>query len=422
MRVLVHDYSGHPFQVQLGRELARRGHEVTHSYCAAYVSGKGHLSAEPGEKLVFAPIGAGIVIQKMRFRYRLLQELRFGAQLARQVRRLKPDVALVSNVPIPTLVPFVLALFLTRTPWVLWHQDVQAVAIRSFAGNQLSKAFRTVAVAIEVGERWCARRARRVVVIAESFVPVHKGWGTADKVTVIPNWAPLDEIYPLDRKNDWAVEQGLDDCKTLLYSGTLGLKHNPALLVSLARKVIDAGQPVQLVVVNEGPAVDVLREEAARAGVPLKILPFQPYERLAEVLATGDILVVLLESSAGEFSVPSKTLSYLCAGRPVLGLMPAENLAAQLVQRVDGCVQPPLESSLTEAVNWVVDVLHDTERRADLGHAARTLAESEFAMAGCVARFERILHSAAGVAPSGRSQRLRSTQHASDSKANESAA
>ena len=43
MRILVHDYSGHPFQVELSRELARRGHEVTHSYCEAYVSGKGHL-------------------------------------------------------------------------------------------------------------------------------------------------------------------------------------------------------------------------------------------------------------------------------------------------------------------------------------------------------------------------------------------
>ena len=40
--------------------------------------------------------------------------------------------------------------------------------------------------------------------------------------------------------------------------------------------------------------------------------------------------VVLLERSAGAFSVPSKTLSYLCAGRPVVGLMPAENLAAEV--------------------------------------------------------------------------------------------
>lgn len=391
MRVLVHDYSGHPFQAQLSRELARRGHTVTHSLCAAYVSGKGRLAAEAGESIVFEPIGTGVVIAKMRFHLRLFQELRFGLDLARQVRRTKPDVALVANVPIPTLTVFALAMLVLRVPWVLWHQDVQAVAIRSFAGSKLSKAFRFVAHGIEIGEKWCSRRAAAIVVIAASFERVHQAWGTSDKVTVIPNWAPLDEIVPVERKNDWAIEQGLEDTKTLLYSGTLGLKHNPTLLVGLARLVMDTGQNVRLVVVNEGPAEDVLRAEAERLDVPLTLLPFQPYERLPEVLGSGDILLVLLERDAGAFSVPSKTLSYLCAGRPVLGLMPAENLAAQLVDHVGGCVLPPLESALPEAAVWATSVLADRDRREELGLAARGFAEEEFALARSADRFERIL-------------------------------
>ena len=36
MRILVHDFSGHPFQMQLSRELARRGHDVLHVDCASY--------------------------------------------------------------------------------------------------------------------------------------------------------------------------------------------------------------------------------------------------------------------------------------------------------------------------------------------------------------------------------------------------
>jgi colanic acid biosynthesis glycosyl transferase WcaI len=391
VRVLVHDYSGHPFQAQLSRALARRGHTVTHSLCEAYVSGKGRLVAEPGESLVFEPIGAGVVIQKMRFHRRLVQELRFGIELARQVRRTKPDVALVANVPIPTLTIFAMAMLVLRVPWVLWHQDVQAVAIRSFAGNKLSRAFRLVAHGIEVGEKWCSRRAAAIVVIAASFERVHQAWGTSDKVTVIPNWAPLDEIVPVERKNDWAIENGLEDTRTLLYSGTLGLKHNPALLVGLARQVLDAGQDVRLVVVNEGPAEHLLRVEAARLDVPLTLLPFQPYERLSEVLGSGDILLVLLESDAGAFSVPSKTLSYLCAGRPVLGLMPAENLAAQLVDQVGGCVLPPLDTALPEAAAWVTSLLADRERRDELGLAARGFAEEEFALTRSADRFERIL-------------------------------
>jgi glycosyltransferase involved in cell wall biosynthesis len=103
------------------------------------------------------------------------------------------------------------------------------------------------------------------------------------------------------------------------------------------------------------------------------------------------VLVVLLEQSAGAFSVPSKTLSYLCAGRPVLGLMPAENLAASLIERVDGCVLPPAPESLPSAAAWVSEVLADEERMNLLGKQARTLAEDEFALDRCADRFEAIL-------------------------------
>lgn len=395
MKILVHDYSGHPFQVELSRELARRGHDVVHSYCDAYASGKGHLTAEAGETLRFRPIAVGQSVAKMRFRRRLVQELRFGIELAAQVRRERPDVVLCSNVPIPMLVVLAAALLVLRRPWVLWHQDVQAVAIRSFAGEKLPRSFVLAAKAIGLGERWCARRAAAVVVITEAFLRVHRDWGTADKAVVVPNWAPLEEIVPVERKNDWSVEHDLDDVHTILYSGTLGLKHEPALLPQLARRVIDQGAPVRLVVVNDGPAVPVVEAEAARLDVPLTRLPFQPYERLPQVLGSGDVLVVLLEQSAGEFSVPSKTLSYLCAGRPVLGLMPAENLASGLVQEAGGCVLPPAASSLDEAAAWVAGVLAAPARAEEIGARSRALAEREFQLAGCADRFEQILGAAA---------------------------
>ena len=109
------------------------------------------------------------------------------------------------------------------------------------------------------------------------------------------------------------------------------------------------------------------------------------------MLGSGDVLVVLLDRAAGAFWVPSKTLSYLCAGRPVLGLMPAENLAAQLVEQVDGCVLPPSEESLDDAAAWVAGVLRSPVRQQRLGEKARALAEREFALKACATRFEEIL-------------------------------
>ena len=391
MRLLVHDFSGHPFQVQLSRELAHRGHDVVHSSCDAYVSGKGALVAEPGETIVFETIGDGLVFDKMRFAKRLVGEIRLGFELVRHVRSHRPDVAVLSNVQIPTLVIFAFAMLFVRIPWVLWHQDVYAIAVKSFAGDKLSRGFTVVSAIFEVAERWCSRRAVAIVAISDAFVPVHEKWGTADKVTVIPNWAPLDEIVPVERKNDWAVEQGLDDTLTLLYSGTLGLKHDPSLLVALTKQVRDTGVDAELVVVNEGPAADVIRDEASRLDVPVTLLPYQPYDRLPEVLGSGDVLLVLLDQRAGAFSVPSKTLSYLCAGRPVLGLMPLENAASALVERAGGAVFTPQAASIPAAGAWVAEILGDADRRERVGVASRALAEDEFTAERCIDRFETLL-------------------------------
>ena len=390
MNLLVHDYSGHPFQAQLSRALAVRGHAVVHSTCAAYVSGKGDLDAHDTAGLRFETIGRGPV-KKHNFVQRTFQELGYGFELAGQIRREKPDAVMVSNAPIPTLVVAVLFMLVRRVPWVLWHQDVQAVALDSFAGNKLGKVWHIAARVLAVAERWCSRRAAHIVVIAESFVDVHESWGTADKVSVIPNWAPLDEIVPTPRHNAWSAEHDLDGPKTLVYSGMLGLKHDPVLLVELTDRVRELGVDARLVVVNTGPAEGVVREAAARCDVPLTYLPFQPYERLPEVLGTGDLLVVLLERSAGAFSVPSKTLSYLCAGRPVIGLMPHENLASQLLERAGCAVLPPDVSSIDAAAKWVADVLTDESKHAELSARTRALAESEFALEGCADRFEHIL-------------------------------
>ncbi|WP_245873963.1 glycosyltransferase [Streptomyces phaeoluteigriseus] len=157
MRILVHDYSGHPFQAQLSRELARRGHDVVHSTCTAYVSGKGNLAGDaPG--LRFVTIGDSTALRKEQYCRRLVQETSLGLELARQVRREKPDVAMLSNLPIPMLVAAAAMLKRLGIPWVLWHQDVTTVALKTFAG--VAKSMGVAAKVFGAGEKWSARRPR----------------------------------------------------------------------------------------------------------------------------------------------------------------------------------------------------------------------------------------------------------------------
>ena len=59
--------------------------------------------------------------------------------------------------------------------------------------------------------------------------------------------------------------------------------------------------------------------------------PLQPMNKFSYVLGTADICLAVLEEDAGSFSVPSKVLSYFCAGKPILMHGPAKNLSSKLI-------------------------------------------------------------------------------------------
>jgi glycosyltransferase involved in cell wall biosynthesis len=207
------------------------------------------------------------------------------------------------------------------------------------------------------------------------------------KRTVIENWAPLDEVPPRPRDNAWRAEIGLGDRFAYLYAGTLGLKHNPDLLFDLA-----ADDPsADVVVVSEGMGADRLRARLADEPLPnLRILPFQPWEALPDVLGAADVLVVLLEAEAGTFSVPSKILTSLCAGRPILAAIPEANLGARTIARARaGIVVAPGEPErfLTAAR----ELRHSTETRGRMGAAARAHAETAFDIEAITDRFLEVI-------------------------------
>ena len=94
MRILIHDYAGHPFQADLSRSLAARGHQVTHAWFAADTGPKGRLQriASDPKGLEFAPLGAQIAYSKTNFLLRRRGDIAYGKSLARQVRQTCPEL------------------------------------------------------------------------------------------------------------------------------------------------------------------------------------------------------------------------------------------------------------------------------------------------------------------------------------------
>jgi glycosyltransferase involved in cell wall biosynthesis len=229
------------------------------------------------------------------------------------------------------------------------------------------------------------------VVITADFRDVLTKWGIeASRIHVIHNWAPLEEMPLRPRENDWSHAQALKGGLRFIYSGTLAMKHNPALLLELAR-LLDRDQVGELVVVSEGAGVEWLAQQATACRFQsLRVLGFQPFDSLPDVLGSADVLVAILEPDAGVFSVPSKVLSYFCAGRPVLLAVPRENLAAKtVIESGAGLVVEPGDiDGFLAAAHRLID---SSEERAEFGQAARRYAETHFDIRHIGDQFEAII-------------------------------
>lgn len=396
MRISICDYSGHPFQAQLSRELARRGNHVLHLHFAEFQTPKGRLTvgADDPSTLAIEQVSLGRPFAKYGLVKRRFQEVEIGRRIAQRIAAYAPDAVIACNLPIDPLDVVVKSCTKAGRPFVFWQQDIYSTAIRNILGRKYGMPGRLVGNYYRALERRAAAHSAAIVVIAEDFVTTLKQEFQVlpGKIHTIENWAPLDEITPHPKVNAWSTAQDLADCQVVLYTGTLGMKHDPVKLLALAEALRDRPK-TRVIVASEGPSATWLAERAAALDLPtLQVIPFQPFEVYSEVLATADILVAALEADAGTFSVPSKVLSYLCAGRAIVLSAPSQNLASKVIERAGAGAVAPADDTAA-FVRRVVALLDAPRDRAKCAENARAYAEHSFDIRQIANRFETILHS-----------------------------
>lgn len=230
-------------------------------------------------------------------------------------------------------------------------------------------------------ERFVYRRADSVVVLSEDLrrnVQAKLPASYADRVRVIENFVDTDGIAPRDRMTDYRRELGIGDEVVVMYAGNVGFSQSLGMLIDYARhraQHASRDTPNVVVVINgAGAALDDLRAQAKSLS-NVRFGAYQPEERLAEVLATGDIHVVPLRAGLASVSVPSKTYSILAAGRCIVAAVDLDTEIDRLVTASEAgiCVAPDDSAALHHALDSLVA---DAARRSECGRSGREFVRS----------------------------------------------
>jgi glycosyltransferase involved in cell wall biosynthesis len=209
----------------------------------------------------------------------------------------------------------------------------------------------------------------------------------ADKLVVIENWGMADVLPREKATNPFAIQYGLDQVFTVLYSGNMGRLHDMESIL-MAAKLLQK-EPIRWVLIGEGAKLEWVKQFCEEHELKnVLLLPPQPRELLPLTLTACDLALVSVLAGAEEIVAPSKLYSVLAAGRAVLTISAAgSDLARVVVECGVNCV-PGEPEALAAAVQGL---MMEPERVRKLGEAAYRLYEQRYRLEGAVSNYAALL-------------------------------
>lgn len=277
-----------------------------------------------------------------------------------------------------------------RARWVHVYQDFFPDNLKVLNGNQNEIFFSFLDQVFS----FPLKKSDRMLVVGEDMRKrlVRKGFPSA-RITRTHNWADLEFIRPLSKKNSFIEKYQLEGKFVVLYAGNFGRIYNFDDLLSAA-EMLKGYQKIIFVMVGKGALREtILHQTRSRGLANVLIVPFEPRSRLPEVLASADVSVVLLRKGMAGLSVPSKIYSLLASGRPILACVEEESDIARMVRESNsGFAVPPGDPK--ELAGAVRRLFENPDLRNTLGQNARRYAESENFQRRALRDYERAFREA----------------------------
>lgn len=405
MRTLIYSYNYYPepigiapLMTELAEGLAKRGHEVRvltampwypDSHIHPHYQGQLYCTEERHNvKIYRSYVWAN---PKRSLINRLLFELSFATLSFWQgIKIWSPDVILVTVPGLPVCIPASILAWFYKCPLVLNLQDIlpdAAVHVGLLTNEKVINVFKFL-------EKFAYEKAHKISVIADGFTQniLQKGVDI-NKIVEISNWVNLDFIHPLSKDNNYFIkENNLEGKFVILYSGNIALTQPLETLIDAAA-LLQNIEDIAVVIVGKKEALirlEKYREKINCQNVILK--PFQPREKLPEMLAAADVGMVMQKRNVIDFNLPSKIPVLLASGRPIIGAVPFSGTAAREIQKSGGGIVVNPEDAEALA-NQIKEFYLNQEQLQILGKQARKYAETHYCFNIALDKYEDLFNS-----------------------------
>lgn len=270
----------------------------------------------------------------------------------------RPDVVHVYQGPATLVLPAMVLKLLFGVPYVLDVQDLWPESV-------LSSGMLRFRYLSKILHAWCDltyRLAEKIVVLSPGYKTAIVNRGiSADKIEVVYNWCDASQENPADAAGDDPFS--LHGFFNVMYAGNFGPVQALDAVVRAAALLQEKLPAFRMVFIGNGVEEEKLKKLVIAEKITNVIfIPRQPVERIGEVLAKADALLIHLRNDPlCRIGVPQKTQAYLAAGKPII--MAVEGDASELVKTAAAGIacQPENPESIAQAIIRFAE-MSDTER------------------------------------------------------------
>jgi len=281
------------------------------------------------------------------------------------------------------------ALFLRRfkgAPVVLNVQDLfpqNAIDLGLLRNSILIRAFRTM-------EHFLYRKLDRITVHSKGNKDHVVSMGASTKkVAIIPNWVDMSFYKAYGKEKNLREDWNINGQFVVSFAGIIGYSQDLDVIIESARK-LQKYHNIKFLLIGDGVEKERLQDRASALGLDnVTFLPMQPREIYPSILHISDICLVTLNRNVTTPVVPSKLLSIMAAGKPVLATLPAHGDAPRIIDDAR-CGYSYNAGDSQSLVQGVLELYKKPFLRRQFGENGRNYAIEHFTLDACVRRYEEL--------------------------------
>ena len=179
-----------------------------------------------------------------------------------------------------------------------------------------------------------------------------------------------------------------------MHSGNIALTQGLETVVEAATRLSDSPD-IAFVIVGEPSAIAKLKDYCTTCGATnVHLLPFQPREKLPEMLAAADVGLIVQKHNVVSFNMPSKTQVLLSSGRAIVASVPSTGSAAKAIEKSRGgmVVAPENPEALANAI---LKLSKDPELADRYGYQGRQYALERYSFEQALMQYEKLFYAVA---------------------------